>query len=47
MIITGFEDDWKHLLDLRYYGTTGAPHPMVKELATLMKEELEKLGFNY
>lgn len=47
MIITGFEDDWKHLLDLRYYGTTGAPHPMVKELAALMKEELEKLGFNY
>ena len=47
MIITGFEDDWKHLLDLRYYGTTGAPHPMVKELATLMKEELEKLGFKY
>lgn len=47
MIITGFEDDWKHLMDLRYYGTTGAPHPMVKELATLMKEELEKLGFNY
>ena len=47
MIITGFEDDWKHLLDLRYYGTTGAPHPMVKELATLMKEELGKLGFNY
>lgn len=47
MIITGFEDDWKHLLDLRYYGTTGAPHPMVKELATLMKEELEKLGFKH
>lgn len=47
MIITGFEDDWKHLLNLRYYGTTGAPHPMVKELATLMKEELAKLGFNY
>lgn len=47
MIITGFEDDWKHLIDLRFYGTTGAPHPMVKELATLMKEELGKLGFNY
>lgn len=47
MIITGFEDDWKHLMDLRFYGTTGAPHPMVKELATLMKEELGKLGFNY
>lgn len=47
MIITGFESDWKHLMDLRFYGTTGAPHPMVQELATLMKEELGKLGFNY
>lgn len=47
MIITGFEDDWRHLLDLRYKGATGAPHPMVKELATLMKEELEKQGFIY
>lgn len=47
MVITGFESDWKHLIDLRYYGTTGAPHPMVRELATLMKVQLEKLGFNY
>ena len=47
MVITGFNSDWKHLLDLRYTGTTGAPHPMVKELATLMKTELEKQGFIY
>lgn len=47
MIITGFEDDWRHLLNLRYKGTTGAPHPMVKELATLIKNELEKQGFKY
>ncbi len=47
MIITGFASDWKHLLDLRYAGTTGAPHPMVKELAALMKTELEKQGFIY
>ena len=47
MIITGFESDWKHLMDLRFYGTTGAPHPMVKELATLIKNELEKQGFKY
>lgn len=47
MVITGFASDWEHLMDLRYYGTTGAPHPMVKELATLMKVQLEKLGFNY
>lgn len=47
MVITGFASDWQHLLDLRYTGKTGAPHPMVKELATLMKKELEKQGFIY
>lgn len=47
MIITGFASDWKHLLNLRYKGTTGAPHPMVKELATLMLKELQKQGFKY
>lgn len=47
MVITGFEDDWKHLLDLRYYGTTGAPHPMVRELAVLMKHKLDELGLKY
>lgn len=47
MVVSGFEKDLKHLLDLRYKGTTGAPHPMVKELAELMKLELEKQGFIY
>lgn len=47
MVISGFEDDWKHLLDLRYYGTTGAPHPMVRELAVLMKHKLDELGLKY
>lgn len=41
MIITGFEGDWEHLINLRYYGTTGAPHPMVKELAKMMKDNLK------
>ena len=41
MVITGFEDDWKHLINLRYYGTTGAPHPMVKELTKMMKDNLK------
>jgi thymidylate synthase (FAD) len=47
VVITGFESDWKYLLDLRLKGITGAPHPMMKELAALMKEELVKQGFKY
>lgn len=42
MVMTGYDDDWKRLIDIRYYGITGAPHPMVKELASLMKKNLEK-----
>jgi thymidylate synthase (FAD) len=33
-VYTGFAEDWKHFLRLRYLGTTGAPHPNMKELAT-------------
>ena len=44
IIHTAFASDWKHFFDLRYYGTTGKPHPNMVELATLMKEESEKHG---
>lgn len=38
LIMTGFVDDWKHFFDLRYRGTTGAPHPQAKEVATILHE---------
>lgn len=38
--MTGFESDWKHFFNLRYYGTTGAPHPDMKSLTSLMIKEL-------
>lgn len=44
IIHTAFASDWKHFFDLRYYGTTGKPHPNMVELSTLMKEEAEKYG---
>lgn len=44
IIHTAFASDWKHFFDLRYYGTTGKPHPNMVELSTLMKEEAEKHG---
>ena len=33
LIITGFYADWEHFFDLRMRGTTGTPHPDMKELA--------------
>lgn len=36
---------WKHIIDLRYHGTTGAPHPNAKIIAGMIKEELEDLGY--
>lgn len=31
--VTGFEDDWEHFLDLRYYEKTGKPHPDMHKIA--------------
>ena len=42
IIHTAFASDWKHFFDLRLYGKTGTPHPNMKQLAELMKEEAEK-----
>ena len=42
IIHTAFASDWKHFFDLRYFGTTGNPHPNMVELSTLMIKEAEK-----
>jgi len=42
VIMTGFVDGWHHFFDLRALGTTGAPHPQVKELAYPLYEEFKK-----
>ena len=44
IIHTAFASDWKHFFDLRYFGTTGKPHPNMIELSTLMKKEAKKYG---
>ena len=38
--------EWKHIIDLRYYGTTGKPHPNAKLIAGMIKDEINKLGYN-
>lgn len=43
VVITGFEDDWNHMFDLRALETTGKPHPEVKRIITpIMNEFYEK-----
>ena len=44
IVVTGFDSDWKHFFDLRYFGTTGAPHPDMKLLAEKAVAEAKKFG---
>lgn len=37
-----FEDEWQHIINLRMHGTTGAPHPQIKELMELAYPQLCK-----
>ena len=41
--MTGFESDWGHFFDLRYYGSTGKPHPDMYELASKAKAEFDTI----
>ena len=40
-------DEWRKIIDLRYYGTTGKPHPNAKIIAGMIKTEFENLGYNF
>lgn len=35
IFITASEVEWQHIVNLRYHGTTGAPHPQMKEVMTI------------
>ena len=39
-------DEWRAILDLRYYGTTGKPHPNAKIIAGMIKTELNALSYD-
>lgn len=43
LIMTATEEEWQHIIDLRYHGTTGAPHPQMQELMGPWVEELTKI----
>lgn len=45
IVMTGFISDWKHFFNLRYFGTTGAPHPQARELAEPLHKEFITRGY--
>lgn len=38
-------DEWRAIINLRYYGTTGTPHPNAKIVAGMIREQLMDLGY--
>ena len=40
-------EEWRHIIDLRYYGTTGKPHPNAKIIAGMIKDNLETCGYDF
>ena len=40
IIVTANETEWQHIVNLRYHGTTGAPHPQMKEVMSLIVGDL-------
>ena len=39
--------EWRHIIDLRYYGTTGKPHPNAKIIAGMIREKLIDAGHEF
>jgi thymidylate synthase ThyX len=39
--------EWRAIIDLRYYGTTGKPHENAKIAAGMIREEFIKLGYKF
>lgn len=39
--------EWRDIIDLRYYGTTGQPHTNAKIAAGMIREELMEFGYEF
>lgn len=39
--------EWRHIIDMRYYGTTGKPHSNAKLIAGMIRKELMKLSYDF
>lgn len=42
IIVTANETEWQHIVDLRYHGTTGVPHPQMKEVMSFAYHTLRE-----
>lgn len=42
IVCTATENEWQHILNLRLKGTTGAPHPQMKEIMEIIYPHLNK-----
>ena len=42
LVVTATETEWQHIINLRYFGTTGTPHPQIKELIGMALPGLQK-----
>ena len=38
-------DEWKNIIDLRYHGSTGRPHPNAKLIIGMIRDKLIELGY--
>lgn len=44
LIMTGFSSDWRHVIDLRLFGKTGAPHPDMLDLMQKAQKAMQEAG---
>lgn len=44
LIMTGFASDWRHVMDLRLFGKTGAPHPDMVDLMQKAQKAMQEAG---
>lgn len=42
LVITATEKEWQHIVNLRYLGHTGTPHPQMKEVMSMIVDDLYK-----
>ena len=44
VVMTYSVSEWKHIIDLRYYGTTGTPHPNTKLVIGMVRDKINKFA---
>ena len=40
IMVTATEEEWQHIINLRYLGLTGAPHPQMKQVMAFVVDDL-------